>query len=319
MVSKSLEWLSSWGLAPSLEWLYSLRSPMHQPKEDGSFRFLSLPLELRRQVYDYLLVGGLAESWLIYSDRYAHHVLHPSSGSDSGRYDPCAPYDYNSGFVFHTEILRVNKQINAEATYMLYERNSFFFDISFPVVVQDGSLYPGSLGLPEALICEDTSQSRLQDFRYPGLIYARSFQRLAHIEITTSAYAVWGHAKESDYFSHIGKLLLQLLRILADADDEKMGIKKRLVLTVQKDDGGMVLFPRKAKHQRSFRNHKDTQRGRKQMAARMGPLIEAISKKREVSIREVTKTFSHIWDGEKVVKKGSTETREVPLKEFQNL
>ncbi|KAL8719266.1 MAG: hypothetical protein Q9181_008079, partial [Wetmoreana brouardii] len=303
MVSKSVDWLSSWGLAPSLEWLYTLGSAMHQPKEDGSFRFLSLPLEIRRQIYDYLLVGGPAGPWLIYNDRYAHHILHPPSGWDSGGYDHYAQYDLDSGFIFHTEILRANKQINAEATQMLYERNGFCFDISFPVVRQDGRQYEDSLGPPEALIREDTSQGRLQGFRYPGLIYARSFQRLAHIEITTSAYAVWGRTKRGDYFSHIGKLLLQLLQILADdVDNEKMGIKKRLVLTVQKDDhelGGMALFPRKAKHQRWFKNHKDTEIGKKQMAARMDPLMEAISKKREVSIREATDTFSNIWDGVK--------------------
>ncbi|KAL8832800.1 MAG: hypothetical protein Q9170_004745 [Blastenia crenularia] len=80
----------------------------------GPFLFLSLPLELRRQVYVELLTSSHQVVWHDRHDRHRHpRRLH-----------------------IHPQILLANKQINAEATPILYGQNTLTIDIYTTVIRQ---------------------------------------------------------------------------------------------------------------------------------------------------------------------------------------
>ena len=213
---------------------------------DQSFNFLSLPLELRRKVYDELLQPNPEQRSLLWHDR-------PGKIRRSS---------------FYPVILRVNKQINAEAVSILYESNYFIISAASSVVKQcTGGTYPDRLGSPRDLFrtahqeaeqeaqtgaqadAEDQAQIKLQvetqsnaeeridgkkrgrtdqkprgpSIRFresfdPGLIYPHCFQRLQNIELVTSVDAIWGSARGGRFLSHICSLILEILQVLASED-----------------------------------------------------------------------------------------------------
>ncbi|KAL8642840.1 MAG: hypothetical protein Q9226_008463, partial [Calogaya cf. arnoldii] len=100
----------------------------------------------------------------------------------------------------------------------------------------------------------------------PGFIYPHCLQRIANIEIALSASAILGNSvwsRPGGFFSHIGKLLVEILQLLAAekdgndagiADEEYkhlQGKKKRLVLTIYKND--RALFPKLRKQLRELK------------------------------------------------------------------
>ncbi|KAK4104161.1 hypothetical protein N658DRAFT_484189 [Parathielavia hyrcaniae] len=88
------------------------------PCPGTSFTFLILPLELRLEIYTYLLVlpppPSPEQQQAIYRCSYPYSP--PSSPKE--QFKPNKP-------PLHPEILAVNRQINIEATPLLYSRNTF--------------------------------------------------------------------------------------------------------------------------------------------------------------------------------------------------
>ncbi|KAL8724674.1 MAG: hypothetical protein Q9181_006719 [Wetmoreana brouardii] len=270
--------------------------------ENGaSFPFLSLPFDIRHHVYEELLVAE-------------PDMVHPLYNDQVGR---------NTGLCLYPHILRVNKQINTEATSLLYEGNAFMIDLSTSVSVSC-VIDPDERGPPQALIRHGSDGSPSWSFKQPGIFYPHVLQRLANVEIFTTPYAVWGQAMGGDFFSHTGELLLEILQILANEEDTgppRMK-KKRLKITISKmwDNytGGFVLFPR-SNGSPWFRNSSNTRTGEKLKAAETCQLIEAIRETREISIiehkREITYTLPNgIESGP-----ATWQTRDVPLSEFGDL
>ncbi|KAL8733201.1 MAG: hypothetical protein Q9166_002218 [cf. Caloplaca sp. 2 TL-2023] len=266
---------------------------IQQPKEaKDSFPFLSLPLELRRHVYTEVVVpsvspGSVANPCTLWHDRHGpqrHRFVYP-------------------------ELLLVNKQINTEATPVLYENITFKINISTPVIPQcTGGAYPDRKKSPRYLFRSDRDHSPPRYFNADesGFIYPHCLQRIASIEIRVSADAIWGSSKLGDYFSHIGSLFCKILRLLAESEPDEISahglkFKKRLLLTVHKDyfsNSRKVLFPRQQKEGRQR-----TVSIQKGLIDEIPRLVEVIARKREVKVRETT----------------VTKRRKVDLKDFRNL
>lgn len=78
-----------------------------------------------------------------------------------------------------------------------------------------GRSTPPYLFRSEAL---EQSTPRYFDPEQPGFIYPHCLQRIANIEIALSAAAIWGSShqgRSGGFFSHIGRLLVEILRLLA--------------------------------------------------------------------------------------------------------
>lgn len=276
-----------------------LYSPANMAK--GGCSFLSLPLELRYHIYIELLVASLDGPLLLWHDR-------------RGREESISMYP---------QILRVCKQVNAEATSLLYERNKFSFSITSPEV---HSCIARKIKTAQALL-QDESGKRRKHFRQPGLLSPPCLQRLAHIEIIISVRSVWANTMACDIWSGTGNLFRELLQLLADAEvSEDWFSKRTLIITVHKsisNGHGSVLFPHLLKRSRPhdpviplINSNRHTQ-GEKQMVEEICPLIEAISKKRNVYLYEVLEEHhSSDTDDQKVSR---TITREVSMADFQDL
>lgn len=152
------------------------------------FPFLLLPPELRQLIYVELLCPDPHSVKTLYHDRY-------------GR---------DSSFNIHPSILRVNRQINAEATSLLYDHNVFKIDIATRVVIK----CKRGLYLTE-LFRDDVAPNWSS---HQGLIYPQCLSRLRHLEIQTSLGAVLGSRRGGCYFSHIGNLLLKILQNLIEPE-----------------------------------------------------------------------------------------------------
>lgn len=233
-----------------------------QTEEHNRSPFLRLPFELRQLIYDKLLVIRPKQNHRLYEDRFGGR----------GR------------LLLYPNILYTNKQINTEATPVLYGRNKFQVNL-LSRQVHNGRRQARSLlrrgpdDFPDYYECE-------------GLICAHCFQRLANIEITISADSIWCRFKSGDYAMYTCGLVLELLRLLAEESiDETRLQTKRLTLVVEKMHSRInhhkVLFPRWDEEQGEFRNRGTTVNGKKQLADRMVPLLEAISRKRHLTIIEV--------------------------------
>ncbi|KAL8945779.1 MAG: hypothetical protein Q9222_007726 [Ikaeria aurantiellina] len=273
--------------------------------------FMSFPPEIRRQVYEELLVpDSNGKPHLLYYDRRGK----------------------NNDLPIYPSILLVNKQINAEATDLLYERNHFLLNLTTPVRTSyDRRVgYEDRMGSCQALIRVDSDGERLNEFAYPGLMDARSIQRLAHIEIAIAVQAVWSWGTD-DFFTHIGRLWQQLLLVLAE-EPEAGGNerrKKSLRITVKKQQPrDMALFPKGwSAERRSFRiwgRMKKEEQEAMHSAHLIFPLIKKISEKRDVSISEVVTATTYSFPPGYMTLQGApgikTErTRCVPIGEFRNL
>ncbi|KAL8765766.1 MAG: hypothetical protein Q9209_007273 [Squamulea sp. 1 TL-2023] len=261
------------------------------------FPFFSLPLELRHHIYSELLTpsipseGSIADPWILWHDRYGlkkHIPVHP-------------------------QILLANRQVNAEGTTILYENNTFKINISSPVTKQcTGGMYADNFGSPQYLFRTDSSQ---RYFDLPGEIYPHCLQRIANIEIRLSTRAIWASTMAGYYFSHIGELFLEVLRVLAEDANGSQHRKetKKLLLTVHKEfDGDYVLnlFPGKGSGRRGSSNIA----ARKTMADQIPPLVEAVAEIRNVEILEVA-TFIY----RDPPKKPTVRTRSIDLKGLRDL
>ena len=281
------------------------------PTSDNSadpktFRFLSLPLEIRQFIYEELLFLKPTSDNTIYYDQ------------DGG----------NPKLTLHPQILRVSQQISAEATNLLYESNVFSISLLSRVDISCAR-FPRKGGPPQALIRRDgIDKPCSMHFQEPRLLYPHVLRRMSNLKIVVSPHAVWGHGMMGGTFSHIGELLLELLRLLShDESNPEVGTqtpkKKQLALHVYKvwhnDYGGSVLFPR-SDGSPNFRNHCH-QKDEKLQAAEMSPLIDTISKERVVSLEK------YLWMTDDTTDNAENESQEsstwyyrkVPLDEFQDL
>ncbi|KAM0795327.1 hypothetical protein BDR22DRAFT_967053 [Usnea florida] len=190
---------------------------------------VTLPLELRCKIYNELLNPDPARVHTLYHDRHGREA--------SFNIDPT--------------ILRVNKQIYSEAIAILYDTISVRINLDTLVVRQcTGGKYPDKLIDPPSLFREDTEVTveiannfprRTRDRRLEfdamfgysaqGYIYPHCFQRLRKIHVVTARHAIWGAAMGGSYFSHSGKLVLRILRLLASGQSTKAPMVKQFKFT----------------------------------------------------------------------------------------
>ena len=189
----------------------------------------TLPLELRTKIYEDLLNPDPARVYILYHDRHGREA--------SFNIDPT--------------ILRVNKQIYSEAISILYDDISVRINLDTLVVRQcTGGNYPDKLVDPPNLFREDTEATveianklprRARDRRLKfealygstaqGYIYPHCFQRLRKIHLVTARHSIWGAAMGGSFFSHTGKLVLRIFRLLASGQTTKAPMIKQFRLT----------------------------------------------------------------------------------------
>lgn len=193
---------------------------------------LALPIELRSKVYEQLLRPDPDHVCTLYHDRNGREAF----------------------FDIDPTILRVNKQIYFEAISILYDNASVQIDLATPVVKQcTGGNYPDGITNPPDLFCkvaeEDTELARKLDWRTAlptaeagrpgstaeGYIYPYCFQRLRNIQVVTSRHAIWGSSWGGSYFSHTGKTVFRILRLLAEEQATRSPVTKRLKLIIRPD------------------------------------------------------------------------------------
>ena len=240
-----------------------MNAPSSKAEQGLRLHFLSLPCEIRQLVYNELLLFDSDPHILLYHDRHGLRDRLP----------------------VHAQILRANKQINAEATFTLYKQNLFRISLSTPVFMRQGvrSWYADAYGSVQELLRDELDDSQ-------GLIYPHCFRRLANIEITVSPSSVWAHTRAGDRFSLIGELLLELSRILAsDQMDGTWRREERLRLIVRKDllhHSQDDLFPLESNDERYSEDFGTFKSGKKPSLDELAPLLEAISRSRKLSIIE---------------------------------
>ena len=191
----------------------------------------NLPLELRMKIYKELLNPDPARVRTLYHDRHGREA----------------------SFDIDPTILRVNKQIYSEAISILYDTMSVRIHLATPVARQcTGGKYPDKLLDPPGLFRKDTEAtveiaSRLSRRTHDrslefealfgsaaqGYIYPHCFQRLRKIHLVTSRHAIWGGRMGGSYFSHAGKLVLRILRLLANGQTTKAPMIKHFRLSYQ--------------------------------------------------------------------------------------
>ena len=191
----------------------------------------TLPLELRTKIYEKLLNPDPERVHTLYHDR-------------RGR---------EASFNIDPTILRINKQIYSEAISILYDTISVRINLDTPVIRQcTGGEYPDEIVDPPSLFREDTegtveiasklprrTRDRRLDFEAlfgstaQGYIYPHCFQRLRKIHLVTERDAIWGASMGGSYFSHTGKLVLGILRLLASGHTTKAPMIKQFKLTYQ--------------------------------------------------------------------------------------
>ncbi|KAL8947175.1 MAG: hypothetical protein Q9222_006513 [Ikaeria aurantiellina] len=215
-------------------------------------------------------------------------------------------------------MLLTNRQINREATAILYTKN--FFEINLASPTRPSDVRPREL--PRALFRGDEPNDEPNViFRQPGRIYPHCLYRMDHIQIKVSPAAVWARGDVQDSFSRTGGLFQTLLQSFAydEAAPANSTAKRTLVLKVKKEYMlpyvEMVLFPRRGS-MLHFRNSGSTATGMRSLAPHICPLVEEISKKREVTIVEVVGT--RVWSAQGLSPR-TEEMREVPLQDLEML
>ena len=190
--------------------------------------FLALPLEIRLQIYEQLLSPDPQRVYTLYHDRH-------------GRALPKGSIDPN--------ILQVNQQIHSEAVPILYENNKYLIYLATPVITQcTGGNYRDRMVDPADLFRADTndlveiadgadvssSQSPIERSK-AGIIYPHCFKRLRQINLVTACHAIWDDDEEGDYhFTHIGRTIWKILKILEEDQAMGMPLTKHLKATFEK-------------------------------------------------------------------------------------
>lgn len=181
---------------------------------------LALPSELRLDIIKLILNPDPSKSQQLYHDRRG------------------------SSLDLTFSILLVNRQIHLEALPLLYNTPIYELYLATPVVSQCGGGYYPDRGEieqePPALFGTPKVPRLLKicgpDHSEPGgLIYPHCFRKLRHIKIITSKDAIFGASMCGPYFSHIGELILQILRHLAK-ESASTGVGKSLDVLVLSDD-----------------------------------------------------------------------------------
>lgn len=254
--------------------------------EEGhaSASFLALALEIRYLIYEELLVAKPRYGSLSFSPS-SRHTYHPIYHDRWGK---------DTKLSLQPQILRVSKQINAEATPILYQKNPVHIEISTVFrYSEDRGTHRDGDGTAQTLL---RGQRPPLSFTRPGLIDPYCLQRFASISISVSIDSIWARQPGGDYLSPTCTLLLELLQCLAD--DEAVGApskKKTLLFTVIKDwqcvidfnkAHGMLLFPRKGRGGGVFRNSSAGSKGKILLMEQLAPILQALSVKREVRIAE---------------------------------
>ncbi|KAL8963989.1 MAG: hypothetical protein Q9197_007037 [Variospora fuerteventurae] len=226
---------------------------------------------MRHLVYDQLLISPLSQPCLLYHDR-------------TGRTNPLH---------LHPHILRANKQINFEATSKLYKGNALKIDLSTQVTIKcRGGMYFDRYGVPQGLIHKAPGEPPQRYSRRPGLVYPHCLRRLADLEIIISSGSIWGSAMGRSFFTKIGSLVLELLRLLAedaaeDAAEPRSLVKKRLTLRVEKRwDESFIFGPR----QNMLASQKELKIVKPLLQERAIPLLKALEERRDVGVRVITTT-----------------------------
>ncbi|KAL8707794.1 MAG: hypothetical protein Q9220_007246 [cf. Caloplaca sp. 1 TL-2023] len=281
-----------------------------------TFRFLDLPAEIRLLICTELLAPRPSEVLTIYNNIHGTHLLQNLS--------------------LYPQILRTNRKINREATPILYRKNRYEIDFTSQETALFG-VYPENVRpceVRQALFRDDEPDSESPLFlRQPGLIYPRCLHRMAHVQIAVSPDAVWARGRFGDHFSFTGQLFQTLLQFFAhdDAAIVDPNAKRTLTLRITKDImPGMPPWPRMALFPRTgdaglftrmgfslpFINDSATLFGPRLFAHQICPLVEKISKKRDVVIVEVV---TELWIRFQQIRTKHVETREVSLEDLETL
>ncbi|KAL8799295.1 MAG: hypothetical protein Q9182_005999 [Xanthomendoza sp. 2 TL-2023] len=273
--------------------------------EHRDFPFLSLPLELRIHIYLQLLVSDPKDSppeepLLLWHDRNGR------GGKSLGIYP---------------QILRTSKQINVEATPLLYERNKF--QLSLLSHEHRSCIAPRRIDPKSQALIEGELARVSRWHAEPGLISPRCLQRLAYIELVLSPESLWGTTYGGVYWSNAGRVFEDLLNILADADEagEKLERRKKFVITVRKSKVNgheSMMFPPPPPTLDDLRKngYRFNPEGEKQMAKEICSLVEKVSSKRDVCIFEIREEMGRIAGTAQV---SSFTTREVTLDDFGDM
>lgn len=186
---------------------------------------LNLPLELRNIIY----------SELLSSRRFGHLELY----DDSNR--------HHTSYNLYPSILRTNKQIYAEAIPYLYKANIFRLRLEIdhshfkrpilPLFRCDDTLQLGLLVVGKYYARPRTPDTyRVQHtkiYEYfpplpgPKSIYPHILRRLAHIELITGASSICGTSEDGKFLTPIGKVVLDVLRLLAEEEIEEGLVNKK--------------------------------------------------------------------------------------------
>ena len=315
-------------IGASLE-IIEMPIPSNEPRV--SF-FLLLPSEIRQAIYEEILLVDRQTTYppLLYHDTHGLNPELPQGGCFRSTFTQILlslvlrhVYCLNAFLRLEmltlkftvAQILRVNKQINHEATSLLYEQKRFLIDLTSPIDVS--CVRPRNEPIPpRALFRHNPDSPSSRHFRQPGIFDPYIFKRLANLEIITSSNAIWVNAMMGDFFSHAGELFLEILRVLAD--EEESGTRKRLQITIHKEffnGSGMLMFPM-SDGKRGFRNNSRKKSRGKLKAVETCQLIEAIGKRRKVTVVEHKKDTTYNVGRENDV---TWHVREVPSSELQDL
>lgn len=214
---------------------------------DSVFPLLTLPLELRLKIYKHLLNPDPSHEYPLYHDRYGRAAFSGRkffedlnmARSRKRRHEyrkqlrqqgeisrtPAPSSDLSRGgnlCCIDPRILRANRQIYSEAISILYEKTRYLIYLANPVMLQcNCGNYPDNLPDPADLFRVDTVEGQksknISEYPSSGIIYPYCFQRLRQINIVTARNAIWGHGEDYEYFSHIGRLIWKILKVLTDA------------------------------------------------------------------------------------------------------
>ena len=200
---------------------------------------LTLPIELRNIIYSELLSSKRSQPLILY---------------DSGK-------GREAVFDLHPSILRSNKQIYAEAISYLYKKNTLQLDLARPfsggcdgryysnhrrpilplfrcddTIIHTAVLVDGEYDdRPRRIVTHITPRpERYQDCRChlpplpgPGPIYPHVLRRLAHIELIVGATSMCDTSKDGAFLTHMGKVFLDILRLLAEEEIEEGLVTKK--------------------------------------------------------------------------------------------
>jgi len=234
------------------------------------YTFFVLPLELRMVIYEHLLSPDPKTVYKLY---------------DEGIFYDGRPRE--QALSLYPAILQTNRKIYSEAVEILYDRNKFL--VNFSQLYLDGRQWDPSVGIG-LLRCDDLLPGKpnivqgssvlaasIRTSISTGLIYPSILRGLRHIEIETSDGAVNENSEAGPCFSHVGKVILDVLAILCE--DEPSVTTKTLDLTGHWDWTGehLSIFWADEENKKKWMLFR-------QAMTQMATLLEAVRRTRSVMI-----------------------------------